>query len=155
MRKILLGLSVVLALAVLMVPLASANVLMEPTSLEVWLELDSAYIEGEDLFVLGHWYVMNVGENPAIIQDLCLLVEVKSKGNPWQYLPESWWFTGVPFTVSPGDTFSVILPGDVGLPFTVGTGEWTAFRYQLRVHLLNHPSGDRWFYYRESFEDLL
>jgi len=155
MRKVLLGLPVVLALIVLFVPLASATVEMGPASIEVWLVLDSAHIEGEDLFILGNWYIENVGENPAVIQDITFWVEVKLKGNPWQWLPLGYMLVGGPWTVSPGDTFNLVLPGNVGLPFPVGTTEWTAFRYELRVHLLNHPSGDRWFYYRESFEDLL
>jgi len=138
-----------------MAPSVSACEVEDPTSLEVWLVLDSAYIDGEDLFVLGNWYIENVGENPAVIQDIQFLVQVKSRGNPWQWLPLGYALGPSPWTVSPGDTLSWILPGDIGYPFPVGTGEWTAFRCELRVHLLNHPSGDRWFYYRESFEDLL
>lgn len=150
MRKLVLSLSIVLTFMVLFVPLASATVEIGPTSLEVWKEMEyvNVYSENDVLLVsfLDWIYIENVGEHPAYVDGLVYYIEAKWKNQDWTTLIRGDFFFDPPFIIAPGETLTL------GVLGSFEKGMYKAYRNVIEIHLLNHPTGDRWFHYRESFE---
>jgi len=151
MRKAFLGLSVVLSL-VLATPLVSAGACSESTSVEVSQDIEGVYLAGSDLYVYGVFHITNVGENPAVIIDIIPVVQARLYGDSWTNLGPTYVYGPMPLILAPGDTINLGLPGLFGLPYDKGTTEWTAYRNVVKIHLQNHPTGDRWFIDKLSFE---
>jgi len=144
MRKALAGLFAMLALTVLMVPLVSGNVVEGPTSLEVWTEIYSVEV-GDSFTVCGKIYIKNDPEYPAYIPEVWGCVEAKSGRDGWTILARMMLIDYDSLMIGPGETEEIMFR----ITFT---NFWKAYRNVVLVRLLNHPTGERWFHYRESFE---
>ena len=97
--------------------------------------------------VRGTIYIENVGENWAWCQIIEDSIEAKGKGSGWTNIKtEQLAFEDPQYITAPGSTTQV----DYEITFTLGP--YKAYRNVARVKLDNHPTGDRWFKYRLSFD---
>ena len=127
-----------------------------PTSLEVWKEVSATkcWVCGTwwEVTVSGTIYIQNDPWNPAYILQVVDIVEGKWKNNPWTNLHTE-------TLVEPDDSL-VIPPGETEeIPFSFSFHlfdeeymTYKAYRNVVKVHLENHPTGDRWYTHRVSFE---
>ena len=156
MRKVTLTLFALLSLMVLMVPLAYAPEPPEecPTSLEIWLVIDSICAEplngGISVDIVARVFIMNVGEHVAHIGEIWILIEYKLKQEPWTLLGG----VGVSkpdYYIDPGQTEEELFQFGFSFPGTHPVIDANAFRLVAEVDLYNHPTGLRTFHYRQSF----
>jgi len=150
MNKIALF-STAIALMVLVVPLVSAcgpPPPCGPTSLEVWKEIECVSVCGCEVTICGWIYIQNDPWYSAHILHVIDYVEAKWRGNEWNTLATE-------TLVEP--TLIIDSGATEGIWFciTFQKGMYKAYRNVVEVHLENHPTGDRWFQYRLSFEDRL
>ncbi len=149
MRKVVLGLSVVLAVLLLMVPPVSAVDENEPTSLEICEEVGPIDFFIENGMWLFHgeidFFTTNIGEHPAYIDYWTFTAEAKWKKQDWTTM--GGFSEYLSFPLAPGDTL------EIGVKY-LGAPIYTfkAFRFVLGIHLTNHPTGDHWFRCKASFE---
>lgn len=118
-----------------------------PTSLEVWKTITSVTIDGEQVTVSGTIYIQNDVTNPAWVWKIDEAIEAKGKGQGWTQLERVRLVDEDPrYILAPGDTATL----DYEITFT--KGNFKAYRNVVYVLLDNHPTGDRWFKYRLSFD---
>ena len=145
-----MGLLAVLAFMVAMVPLASAcepPPPCGPTSLNVWKEICSVRVceVTGAVRVCGRIFILNDPWHPAHILDVADSVKAKWNSNDWTPLAEKDLI----------ETTVILGPGGLRMIWfciTFEKGSFKSYRNVVGVHLLNHPTGDRWFFYRLSFE---
>jgi hypothetical protein len=153
MRKIALTLLALISLLVLMVPLAQATEPSDeggPTSLEIWLEIDSITVGPWDDYIgidfEARVCIMNVGEHVANIGWVWIYMETKAKQEPWTLFGGAGQLQ-IDHFIDPGQKDEVqFVFGMAPLP------DAKAFRLLAEVDLFNHPTGLRTFHYRQSFE---
>ena len=121
-----------------------APVEIGPTSLEVWTEIDSVEV-GDSFAVCGRIYIKNDPEYPAYIPEVWDCIEAKSGRDGWTILAREMVIEYDSLMIAPGETAEIM--------FRITFANcWKAYRNVVLVRLLNHPTGERWFHYRESFE---
>ena len=156
MRKVTLTLFALLSLMVLMVPLAYAPEPPEecPTSLEIWLVIDSISTEpwngGISVDIVARVFIMNVGEHVAHIGEVSITQEYKIKQEPWNWIMKSTQWKP-DYYIDPGQTEEVLFHFTWAVYGTHPVIDANAFRLVAEVELYNHPTGLRIFHYRQSF----
>ena len=117
-----------------------------PTSLEIWKTIECKSICGDWVTISGWIYIKNDPNYDAKILHIMDYVEAKYKNNPWTNLA----------TVTISDPYIVVQEGathKVWYSITFQKDDmYTAYRNVARVHLENHPTGDKWYTYRLSFD---
>ena len=97
--------------------------------------------------VNGTIYIENVGENLAYCEIIENEIWAKDKGSGWKRI--AWVqlaFQDPQYKIAPGGTATI----DYEITFTLGP--YKAYRNVAWVKLDNHPTGNRLFKYRLSFD---
>ena len=126
------------------VPVSAKRVsVCPPTSLEVWKTITCVTRVGDQVTVRGTIYVQNDVTNPAKIGRIKDVIQAKGNGPGWIKMNEVTVATSIELDPGETDSFEYVI--------TFDAGDFKAYRNMVRVNLLNHPTGNRWFKYRISF----
>jgi hypothetical protein len=147
-NKKILGLVLVIFISSILITVPVNARICNPTSLKIWKTIEYKSVCGDSFTISGWIYIKNDPNFAAVILEIEDYVEAKYKDGPWTELNYKTISTGM--TVKPGKT------DKVWYSITFNTihhddETYTAFRNVVRVHLDNHPTGDKWYTYRLSF----
>ena len=118
-----------------------------PTSLEVWKTITSVTRIDDQVTVSGIIYIQNDVTNPAWVWDIDEAIEAKGTGKGWNEIFSVQLVHEDPnYILAPGETATL------NYEITFTAGNYKAYRNVVYVLLDNHPTGDRWFKYRLSFD---
>ena len=145
----------VLVAAMFAVPaIVSAEPPCQPTSLEVWKEVSACKVlvcgSMWKVTVSGKIYIQNDPVNPAYVLHVVDIVQAKWKNNPWTDLKTEI-LVSPTLVIPPGETEEILFSFYFYLSIAEYM-EYKAYRNVVRVHLQNHPTGDRGYTHRVSFE---
>lgn len=146
-RTTLVSIIILLALFTSVPVLAKRVPGCPPTSLEVWKTISCVTKSGDQVTVEGTIYIENVGENWAWCEIIEDSIEAKGTGPGWTEIERvQLAFQDPDYITAPGSIATI----DYEITFTLGP--YKAYRNVAWVKLDNHPTGERWFKYRLSFD---